>query len=530
MKNYLKAVKLLFSADKILLIKCIFFVILFLAMESLVPVYMQWMMNQTEQNRDGKQLILYVLVFAVAYLLLCLFDAIRAESIEHLGKHVLWKTREKIYNVMWRGDYAGFLQDNREKYKFLLSQETYLVYTVTTVYTINLLINFLIVAIFMVIAFLINLYVGLVLLVAFVATWGLSFLTGKRILHNYEKYDDAREADAINNNENVDMVEVIRTNGLMSYYDKKNKKTVDEYIAITAKGDREEVFLQGMERAIHYIIYVLIAGVLMISPDYSGGQLVTTLFITNYLLEQSQAFQHQLQVIMKNIPVFNKVMDIEEVPAETGDEVEKIYDITFDKVSLSYSEDREIFRDVSFALQKGDNVLVAGENGSGKSSVLKMIAGLVLPTNGMIQINGKNMNTYNRQHLYKEICYISQDELLLNESVEAYLRIITHSDADDSAIAALRKKVRFTSEIDTITDNGKLLSGGEKKKLLMIKSLLRPDASVIILDEIDAGLDVETKSVMKEIEEELLADKEQIFIKISHIDTDTTGFNKVIQM
>ena len=530
MKNYLKAVKLLLSADKLLLVKCIFFVILFLGTESLVPIFMQQMINQTELSRDVKQLILAVILFAVAYFVLCVIDAIRAESIEHLGKHILWKTREKIYNCMWHGNYTKFIADNREKYKYILNQETYLVYAVTTVYTINLVINILTVVLFLVIAFIMNPYVGGVLLLSFFATLGLSFLTGKRILNNYEKFDNAKEADNINNNENVDMVEVVRTNGLKGYYLKKNRKTLDDYIAITAKADREEVFLQGLERGVHYIIYVLIAGMLMLTPDYSGGQLVTILFITNHLLEQGQVFERQLQVIMKNIPVFNKVMDMEEIPIETGLEVKTISSITFEHVSLRYTDDREIFNDLSFHIEKGDNVLIAGDNGSGKSTVLKMITGLILPTGGAVKINDKNLNEYNRSHLYKEICYISQDELLLNETVEEYLRIVTHFDASDTQIDRLREKVRFTDEIDTITDNGKILSGGEKKKLLMIKGLLRINTSVVIFDEIDAGLDAETKSILKEMEQEIMADKERILIKISHIDTDRNGFDKVIQM
>ena len=84
--------------------------------------------------------------------------------------------------------------------------------------------------------------------------------------------------------------------------------------------------------------------------------------------------------------------------------------------------------------------------------------------------------------------------------------------------------------IDNITDNGIHLSGGEKKKLLLIKCMLRSKASVIIWDEIDAGLDNETKILLRDIEEDILNDPTKIVIKISHIDTNREGFNKVIQM
>ncbi len=159
-----------------------------------------------------------------------------------------------------------------------------------------------------------------------------------------------------------------------------------------------------------------------------------------------------------------------------------------------------------------------------------MIAGLVKPTKGTIQINDINIMEYDKQGLYKEICYVSQDETLLNESVQEYLRCVTHVKVSDDFIAALRKKVKLNSEISDIVDNGRDLSGGEKKKLLIMKAMLRKDASVVLLDEIDAGLDIETKNVMKQFEKELLENGNVIVIKISHIDTDNRGYNKIITL
>ena len=108
----------------------------------------------------------------------------------------------------------------------------------------------------------------------------------------------------------------------------------------------------------------------------------------------------------------------------------------------------------------------------------------------------------------------------MNESVEDYLRYAAHADLKPDNIEQMRRNVKLRPEIKKIEENGATLSGGEKKKLLMLKWLLNPSTSFVILDEIDAGLDDETKVVLKELEKELLKDRKKIVMKISHIDED----------
>lgn len=94
----------------------------------------------------------------------------------------------------------------------------------------------------------------------------------------------------------------------------------------------------------------------------------------------------------------------------------------------------------------------------------------------------------------------------------------------------MRKKLNLNPEIDVIEENGATLSGGEKKKLFMMKCMMESNASLVILDEIDAGLDVENKVLLKGLEKELLSDPDKIVIKISHIDSDDTGFGQIIEL
>lgn len=138
-----------------------------------------------------------------------------------------------------------------------------------------------------------------------------------------------------------------------------------------------------------------------------------------------------------------------------------------------------------------------------------MILGFYKPTGGIIYINGIPVEAYDCKTFYKEICYISQEEMLLNESVEDYLRYAAHADLKPDNIEQMRRKVKLRPEIKKLRKMEQLFQE-EKKKLLMLKWLLNPSTSFVILDEIDAGLDDETKVVLKELEKELLKDRKKL--------------------
>ena len=531
MKSYLQVLKLMLSVDKKLLFKCLFIVIVLLGLESAAPVYMEWMIDRTETQKNVPAFVAYVAVFIAVYLGLCLLNVLRTELFERLGQHVLWKTREKIYHVLWESSYSDFVRDNKEKLKFILATESMKIYAISTVYTFGVIIDLFVVLLFMALAFYINSKVAVILTLSILVVLVLSFIARREMFRKYEAFENLREDDAIVNHETVDMVEAARTNGLEEYYLERNEKRLEEFFVVSRKTNKADAFWSGIEQAGNYIIFIMVAGVLFLTGS-TGGQLVTVLFIANYLLQKSRDLQREVQVLVKNIPSFNKVVEAAEVPLETGASIgdERIRSIAFDSVALSYPDGREIFSGMSFQLKAGDHVLVEGVNGSGKSSLLKMIMGLLLPSEGKIEINGRNLRDCSHAQLYREICYVSQDELFLNESVEYYLRIVSHTDVSDKTISDMRKMVHLNEEIVRITDNGEHLSGGERKKLLLLKCMLREDASVIIMDEIDSGLDAETKELLHDMEEKLMRDSSKIVIKISHIDNNRSRFNKIIQM
>ena len=529
MKSYFKIVKMMFASNKRLLFGAFVVMMALIAVEMAIPLGINAMIDMLETDKAVHTFVIAVLLFIIGYFLLSLLSGLNTRLYIRIGNDLLWNMRQKIYKALWGSEYMEHVQKSKDKFKYVLSGQTYTAFAIAVIYSVGGFVNTLTVISFLIIAFCYSIPAGITLVLGIAFTLGTSFITGRGILGNYELCDKAHEQDTAQVYETVDMVEATRTNGLEGYYLTKNKKIHDSFMKLSEKAEGKSAFFETIEKSLTDLIYIIVAGMLLLTSNVSGGKLVAVLFITNTILAVSGRVQRQIQVIIKNIPAFDNVVKLMDIPIISGKEISDIENIRFENVTLEI-DDRKIMNNISFDINKGDNVLIRGENGSGKSSILKMILGLYKPSNGQVSINDTPVSEYDSCSFYKEICYVSQDELILNECVEDYLRYVTHSDYSEDEIGAMRKKLNLNPEIDVIEENGATLSGGEKKKLFMMKCMMESDVSLVILDEIDAGLDVETKALLKDLEKELLSNPNKIVIKISHIDSDDTGFDQIVEL
>lgn len=529
MKSYFRIVKYMFAEGKRIILVAFMVLLAVISLKTAIPIGIDRILSYVEENRDIKGFLIGLICFFAAYMLLSLLTAVNTELFIKIGNKLLWAMREKIYKVLWKADYMAEVQKKKDRFKFVLTTQTYKAFAIAVIYTLGGVANALTVLALWAVAFYISVPVGMVLIISVIITTLVSFYTGKTILNNYEESNEAQEKDNTQVIETVDLCEVARTNNLEKYYLSKNREVHEVFMQLSQKAEGKSAFCEALEISLHSLIYIVAAGVLFLSGKTNAGAIVTILFIANLTIDVSGRLQRQIQVIIKNIPAFNDVVELMEIPTHDGVGLQKVESISLSNVGFSV-DGRNVFSGLNEQISKGDNVLIRGENGSGKSSLLKILLGLYKPTEGKVLFNGRNIEEYNYLTFRDEICYISQEELLLNESVEDYLRIITHENIGNDAISDLRRRVKLSSEIKEISGNGSTLSGGEKKKLFMMKCLLRLDASVVILDEIDAGLDADTKVTLKEIENELKKDKNTTLFKISHIDSDKEEYDRVINL
>ncbi len=168
--------------------------------------------------------------------------------------------------------------------------------------------------------------------------------------------------------------------------------------------------------------------------------------------------------------------------------------INLDSVSFGYSKRKLLFENLNLGLQPGHIYGLLGKNGAGKSSLLRLMAGLLFPLDGSVEVNG--FEPKNRQPAFLQDTFFVPEEIYLPPvTVDRYAATLApfYPRFDESEF------LRYLTEFD-IPEGNKLtgMSFGQKKKVL-IAFALATNTKVLIMDEPTNGLDIPSKSQFRKI-------------------------------
>lgn len=208
---------------------------------------------------------------------------------------------------------------------------------------------------------------------------------------------------------------------------------------------------------------------------------------------------------------------------EQSEEAQNV-DITIFDLNFSYSDEKEVLKNISLNITKGSKVAFVGASGCGKTTLANLLMGFWEATSGSIKIGGKDIRSYSEKELNKLFSIVQQENFLFNLSMEENIRI-GKPDATKTEIIEAAKKARihdFISSLpqgyDTLAgEAGVKFSGGEKQRISIVRMILK-DAPIIILDEATAAVDTENEKMIQSAIEDLSRDKTVIMIA-HHLNT-----------
>lgn len=176
-------------------------------------------------------------------------------------------------------------------------------------------------------------------------------------------------------------------------------------------------------------------------------------------------------------------------------------DIVFDHVSFGYKENMEILHDVSLRIPAGKMTAIIGDNGCGKSTVLKLAQGFYQPQGGTVCVAGNPVSPVKPAQLRCRFGYVLQNSEMFAASLRENMTYGVCEEVTDEMVADIGAKTCLTELADTLpqgydtvlSEAGSQLSGGQRQRVAIARAMLqKPD--YLLLDEAGSALDYKTYS------------------------------------
>jgi len=182
--------------------------------------------------------------------------------------------------------------------------------------------------------------------------------------------------------------------------------------------------------------------------------------------------------------------------AEAGTPVPRRVHVEFRDVCFSYDKDEPQLSGISFHALAGETIALVGPNGCGKSTLVSLLPRFYDPDSGSIWINGQDLRKVNLRSLRRQVCLVTQDALLFDDTIFANIAYgcpsATLEQVEHAAKLAMAHDFISRTPKGYQTRIGEIarVSGGEKQRLALARALLR-DPSILILDEFTSQADAE---------------------------------------
>lgn len=326
------------------------------------------------------------------------------------------------------------------------------------------------------------------------------------------EYDKCRDYTSLCNDfisDNIEANKVVKTFSLekdeIKRMSKVTKKYIDQDIQV---GVKENHFYAKIDfySYLMSVIFLLVGGYLFIHDSISMGELI----IFNAYLYNLRAPFIRLSGLFNNIGRYKiAIKRIHELlNAKPKILLEGKEHIKSLKVPIEFRDVRIVFDEhvvlnhLNLTINKNETVAFIGRTGSGKSSIVNLLLGFVVPESGEVFIHGKNYLNYDMKDIRDKVGYVTQNPYLFSDSIYnniRYGRDVSKKEAIKYAkIACCDYIDNLPNGIDTIIgEKGVGLSGGEKQRLSLARALaVKPD--ILLLDDITSALDIETEEKINE--------------------------------
>ena len=312
--------------------------------------------------------------------------------------------------------------------------------------------------------------------------------------------------------------DTIKSFGVAPHYSKKMRWWQGKFRDISLKYNlfsiKTNIFLSILGTVVQFIAFGYCLFRLW-TNDITYGTM--TLF-----LQQRSNLSSAFNSVVSIIPAFlnssvsaHRIRELVELPKEVhipesgemDQYVEQGFEVQMKDVNFSYVEGTRVITDSAFQAKPGEIVALVGPSGEGKTTMIRLILGLVRPEDGAVKLRAASgqeieMNAETR-HLF---AYVPQGNTILSGTIAENMRMVKEDATDEEIIEALKVACAwdFVEKLplqinNSVGERGRGLSEGQAQRIAIARAVLR-DAPILLLDEATSALDVTTeRTVLKNI-------------------------------
>jgi ATP-binding cassette, subfamily B, bacterial PglK len=393
----------------------------------------------------------------------------------------------------------------------------------------------------------INFQIALIAAIGFgTLYWMVTRYTRKQLYHNSQIIADQSTLMIKSLQEGLGGIRDVLIDGTQSFYSKVYRNA--DLPMRRASGDN--VFIGGSPRFIMEALGMALIAALAYTMTHQQGGINSAIPILGVLalgaqrllpaMQQSYAaytsikgarssLNDVIKLLEQPLPDYANQPVPEPIPFEKG--------IELDNLSFRYSKESPwVLENINLKLPKGAHIGFVGITGSGKSTLIDIIMGLLLPTSGELLIDNRPVNNINRRAWQVRISHVPQNIYLSDSTIEENIAFgVPKDEIDPLQIKKVTQQAQLTEVIEHLRDGfqtivgeqGVKLSGGQRQRIGIARALYK-NANVIILDEATSSLDNETEqAVMQSIEG---LGKEFTIITIAHRLTTLKGCDQIVSL